>query len=374
MVGIKIMVVEDELIVAKNIESKLKKLGYEVISMITSGEEAIEKAAAEKPDLILMDIMLQGELDGIEAAEYIWANYQIPIIYLTANADTGTLNRAKNTGSFGYVIKPFKEKELHANIEMALAKNQEQKQMIKQVKSAEELQKKAEEISELRARYMSIASHEFRTPLTGIIMSVGLLERYSEKWSEEKKKQHLQRIENAAKNMNVLLEDVLTLGRTESGKLSFQPERINLVNFCNLLLEELQLGELTQQRIVFTNSGEFKDGYMDRKLLRHILTNLLSNAIKYSPQGSLVDFNLNFEENWAVFQIRDRGIGIPPTDLQKLFESFHRAANVGEIPGTGLGLSIVKNCVDLHQGQIYAESEVGQGTIFTVKLPLGSES
>ena len=370
MNSIKIMVVEDELIVAKNIESKLKKLGYQVVSMITSGEEAIEKAAEEKPNLILMDIMLQGEMDGIEAAEYIWNNYRIPVIYLTANADVSTLNRAKNTGSFGYVIKPFKEKELHANIEMALSKNQEEEKIRQELAITEELRKKAEELSELRSRYMSIASHEFRTPLTGIMMSIGLLDRYSEKWSEDKKKQHLHRIENAAKNMNSLLEDVLTLGRTESGKLSFQTNQVDLIKFCEELLEELPPGDPTQQRIVFTHSGEAKDAYMDQKLLRHILINLLSNAIKYSPQGGFVDFNLKFEENWAVFQIRDRGIGIPPQDLEKLFESFHRAANVGEIPGTGLGLSIVKNCVDLHHGEIYAESEVGHGTKFTVKLPL----
>ncbi|MBD2180089.1 response regulator [Planktothrix sp. FACHB-1355] len=366
----KILVVEDELIVAKNLENKLKKLGYEVVAMIPSGEEAIQKAIEEKPDLILMDIMLQGEMDGIETAEYIWTNYHIPVIYLTANADTSTLNRAKNTGSFGYLIKPFKEKELNANIELARLKHLEQEKLRQELAISQELRKKAEELSELRSRYMSITSHEFRNPLTSIIMSADLLEMYNDKWSEDKKKKHLQRIQKAVKNMNSLLEDVLTLGRMESGKLSFQPTRLNLVKLCEQILDELQIAELMPQPIVFAINGETQDAYIDEKLLRHILVNLLSNAIKYSPQGGRVDFTLNFDENWVVFQIRDRGIGIPPEDLQKLFETFHRAGNVGEIPGTGLGLSIVKSCVDLHQGDIYVESKVGEGTKFTVKLPI----
>ena len=113
---------------------------------------------------------------------------------------------------------------------------------------------------------------------------------------------------------------------------------------------------------------------MDEKLLRHILTNLLSNAVKYSPQGGNVYFNLSSHNGEAIFQIKDEGIGIPPADLKQLFQSFHRAKNVGKIPGTGLGLAIVKQCVDLHAGTIDVSSEVGVGTTFTVKIPLNNRS
>ncbi|MBW4576869.1 MAG: response regulator [Aphanothece sp. CMT-3BRIN-NPC111] len=240
---------------------------------------------------------------------------------------------------------------------------------------------KEKELNELKSRFISIASHEFRTPLTTILVSAQCLELYKHKWTEEKKIAYLQQIQASVKQMNELIEDVLVIEKSEAGKLEFNPEPLDLEKFCQTLIAEMQLIATKEQAINFvsyaSSSGQLPDrplACMDKKLLRHIFSNLLSNAIKYSHSGSAVYFKLAIEDNVAIFEVQDSGIGIPPKDLPRLFESFHRASNVRDIPGTGLGLVIVKNSVDLHGGKITVQSEEGLGTTFTVLLPLNSPS
>jgi len=166
-----------------------------------------------------------------------------------------------------------------------------------------------------------------------------------------------------------LLDDVLLLGKVDAGKLEFKLAPLDLVEFCENLVEPLQLHASSQHKIIFRAQGNCDNACMDEYLLRHILTNLLSNAIKYSPKGGDVNFQLDCDQQTVRFRVADSGIGIPKQDLERLFESFYRATNVGNIQGTGLGLSIIKNCVDLHGGDIRVQSTVGEGTTFTVTLP-----
>ena len=236
---------------------------------------------------------------------------------------------------------------------------------------------KEKELNELKSRFISIASHEFRTPLTTIMSASELLKYYSGRFTHEKSLSYLDRIQSCVYQMNGLLNDVLMLSKSEAGKLNFNPASFDLFNFCAQIIEEMQLSDSNQHTITFiNNSAELGDSQgrlivcMDEKLLRHILSNLLSNAIKYSPEGSAVYFSLKIEDELAVFEVQDSGIGIPAEDQIHLFESFHRARNVGKIPGTGLGLAIVKNYVDIHGGTIDVESEVDKGTRFIVKLAL----
>ncbi len=229
---------------------------------------------------------------------------------------------------------------------------------------------KERELSELKSRFVSMTSHEFRSPLTTIQSSAELLERYRHRFSEEKQLTHLHRIQTAVERMTQMLDDILVLGKAEAGKLEFNPAPVELEQLCRNLVEDLQLAAKNQNAIVFTCQYQYIPISLDEKLLRQILTNLLSNAIKYSPNGSSIRFDLKYLDSNAVFQIQDQGIGIPPEDQPRLFSSFHRAKNVGAIQGTGLGLAIVKQCVDLHGGEIIVESEVGKGTTFTVMLPL----
>jgi len=246
--------------------------------------------------------------------------------------------------------------------------------------------KTEKELNELKSRFISTASHEFRTPLTAIMSSAELLEHYSQKWSEQKKNVHFERIYSNIQHMTQLLDDVLLLGKAEAGKLEFQPSPINVIQFCCCLVEELQLSMGRQHTMIFTpqyldteldssaGSNPCTSAALDEKLLLHILSNLLSNAIKYSPIGSTIQLILTCLDSHVEIQIQDQGIGIPDEDQTRLFEVFHRAKNVGERPGTGLGLAIVKNAVDLHGGFITVKSQVGVGTTFTVTLPLTASS
>ncbi len=361
----KLLIVEDEEIVAFDIESTLKSLDYEVPAIVSCKEEAIASAAKNQPDLVLMDIMLKGSMEGIEAANEIRSLFNIPVVYLTAYADINTLRQAKVTEPFGYLLKPFEEKELQTTIEMALARHQAEKRMLQALE-------KEKEISELKSRFISIASHEFRNPLATIRSSTDLLERYCQDFMDEKKSKHFQQIQTSVNLMIQLLDDVLVMGKADAGKLDFNPKPLDLLEFCRNLVEELQLNAGSQHIIAFTSQGVCSEACMDENLLRQILTNLLSNAIKYSPEGGTVFFDLACQDQVVIFRIKDQGIGISPEDQQQLFEPFYRAHNVGKIKGTGLGLSIVKKCVNIHRSQITVDSEVGLGTTFTVKLPLFS--
>lgn len=260
---------------------------------------------------------------------------------------------------------------------------------ITDVKHAEEQLRQAlakeREIMEFRTRFVSMVSHEFRTPLTTILSSADLLEYYLEEWpndKNDKKIQSLQRIQNATVNMTQLLEDVLFIGRAETSKFPFNPQPLDLKQFCQEIVEDLQLSSLGDRTTIDFVLKPGKEGdtrlddlvLMDKKLLRYILNNLLYNAIKYSPSGGEIYFELSCTESQAVFTITDSGIGIPPEDVPRLFQTFHRCTNVGSIPGTGLGLAMVKRSVDLHGGEVDVESEVGVGTTFTVKLPLHKKS
>jgi PAS domain S-box-containing protein len=246
----------------------------------------------------------------------------------------------------------------------------ERKQAEEEIRSA---LTQAQELNELKSRFVSMVSHEIRNPLNGISAATQILERYSEQWSPEKKQEFFQRIKTGVKKMTKLLDDVLFMGRVETGRLEVKPAPFDLEKFCCDLVEEMKLSTGTQNAIGFISQGQCADACLDKKLLEHIFINLLSNAIKYSPQGSRVTFTLVCQNGEVSFQIQDQGIGIPPEDLDLLFESFHRASNVKSIPGTGLGLAIVKRCVDLQGGNITVTSEVGVGSTFTVTLPLHSQ-
>jgi signal transduction histidine kinase len=235
---------------------------------------------------------------------------------------------------------------------------------------------KERELAQMKSKFVTMVSHEFRTPLSTILLSSGLLETYSHQWSEERKKTHFHRIKSAINRLTELLDEVLVIGKAEAGKFQLKPEPLNLEAFCRTLLEEWK-SYVNNRLIRFSYHGNIPTVEMDAELLKQIFSHLLSNALKYSPVEEAIDFEVNCvasldsqKNGVAIFKIRDRGIGIPPEEQKQLFETFFRASNVGTISGTGLGLAIVRALVDLHGGQITVESEVDVGTIVTVKLPL----
>ncbi|HAX74275.1 MAG TPA: hybrid sensor histidine kinase/response regulator [Cyanobacteria bacterium UBA11372] len=380
----KILVVEDEAIVAEAIALSLKKQGYQVVAIVTNGEEAIETAAQTQPDLVLMDIVLPGDMDGIAAAETIRTRFHIPTVFLTAYADEETLKRAKLTDPFGYIIKPFQQKDLYVTIEIALHRHELETKM----RQALEI---AEQKAERQTKYVSIAAHELRNPLSAIVGSAQLLQLNSSKFDEKIQLKCLDLMRYASQSMSQLIEDMLVIGRAESEQLKFNPAPLNLKEFCCHLVEQMQLSAEGKQRINFINSSKKTVAVLDQRLLHHIVSNLLSNALKYSPNGGEVRLEVEYLEKCdqdaeknhqlpitnypiVIFRIRDFGIGIPKEDQEQLFEAFYRCSNVGEIKGTGLGLTIVKKAVELHGGAIAFESAVGAGTTFTVILPASSQT
>ncbi|NJN63030.1 MAG: PAS domain-containing protein [Coleofasciculaceae cyanobacterium RL_1_1] len=230
---------------------------------------------------------------------------------------------------------------------------------------------KERELNDLKSRFVSMASHEFRTPLAIIQSSAQLLERYELEATE--KQEQFKQINTSIVHMSQLLKDVLTLGKAEAGKLEFDPEPLPIRTFCNILVPQLQTVLGQTHRIAMMIDDQIDDtttANLDAKLLRQMLTNLLSNAIKYSPNADIVELNIALTvPNQIQFSVTDSGIGIPTNDLPRLCESFHRAANVGTIQGTGLGLAIVHRCVSLHGGTIDFNSHIECGTTVTIRLP-----
>jgi signal transduction histidine kinase len=238
-------------------------------------------------------------------------------------------------------------------------------------KRAEEMHlilEKEKALNELKYRFFSMVSHQFRTPLSTILVTAQLLGSSPDKWTEEKKIKNIFRIESAAKNLTQLLVDILTINRAESGNIEFNPTKLNLQHFCQELIAEMPTHAQPIHTISFSNQGQCKNAYLDQKTLHSILKNLLLNGIKYSPQGGKIHLALSCENEETTFQVSDQGIGIPVSDQPQIFEAFYRGKNVGNISGTGLGLTVVKKCVDLHGGQITVKSEVGVGTTFTVTI------
>lgn len=222
------------------------------------------------------------------------------------------------------------------------------------------------ELSELRSRVVSMVCHEFRNPLNNILLSVSSLGRYDTHLSAEQKENYLLGIKENVERMTQMIDAILMIGKVEAKRIEIQPSQIELVQFCRNLVSEISYGNSHQIEFICRNKAIH--AVLDEKLLRSILTNILSNSVQYSLPRSSIQFRLARQKQQVVFQIKDQGIGIPPEDLPYLFEPFHRARNVSNIPGTGLGLNIVKRFVDLQQGKIEVESKLGAGTTFTVTL------
>jgi signal transduction histidine kinase len=229
------------------------------------------------------------------------------------------------------------------------------------------------EMAELKTNFVSLVSHEFRTPLGVIVSAADILEHYFERMQPEQRAGQLQDIRHAAQQMSGLMEEVLLLGKVESGRMECRREPLQLVDFCQRLVDE-QLSVTNRKcpiQLEFDDIPTTAEG--DEGLLRHILSNLLSNAVKYSPAGMPVQMRVRRDGTLAVFEIEDRGIGIEAADQKHLFTAFQRGRNVGATPGTGLGLVIVKRCVELHGGGLKFVSRVNQGTRFIVRIALFAE-
>jgi signal transduction histidine kinase len=226
------------------------------------------------------------------------------------------------------------------------------------------------ELGQLRSNFVSMVSHEFRTPLGIIQSSAEILEDYIDRLEPAERAEHLQSIRKNTRRMAGTMEEVLLMGSFDAGRMEFKPATLELRTFVQALVDEVlsATGQGCPIELTLLEMPTQIEG--DERLLRHIFTNLLTNAVKYSYAGRAVQFEIARAGAEMVCTIRDQGIGIPDADREWLFNPFHRGHNVDDRPGTGLGLVIVKRCVDLHRGKIVVESEVGEGTTVTVRLPI----
>ncbi len=247
------------------------------------------------------------------------------------------------------------------------------RQLEQNLKQLERALLQEKELNTIKSQFISRASHEFRTPLATIQTASDLLKYYSHKMSEEKKIERIDKIQREVKGMTNMLEEVLVIGKTESGKLELQPEMIDLESFCLEIVEQTRLLAGDKYQVIFENINAPLNIAIDPKFLRQIISNLLSNAIKYSPNGEEVSFTISQTSDRIprlLLEFQDQGIGIPSIDQEKIFEHFYRAHNVGMISGTGLGMAIIKNSVSVLGGTITLSSIENKGTNIQIKLPI----
>jgi PAS domain S-box-containing protein len=246
-------------------------------------------------------------------------------------------------------------------------------EVIERKKAEEEARKSLEkerELNELKTKFVSIASHEFRTPLSTVLSSASLINQYNDRGEKEKVDKHVQRIKSSVNHLTSILNDFLSLGKLEEGVIDINKESIPLKEFVDGVHEELSPVLKPGQTLDIAYETSLNEIYSDPRILRNILFNLISNASKYSDIDKEIVLKFEDVDNNFIFSIHDKGIGIPEEDQKHLFDRFFRASNAGNVQGTGLGLNIVRRYIELLEGTISFASEHGKGSIFTVTIPI----
>ncbi len=366
----KVLIIDDEQPLREELADWLQFEGHQVFSA-ENGRIGLETILREKPDLIICDIAMP-EMDGrtvlLEVRSEPTVNH-IPFIFLTASATYESIRQGMNLGADDYLTKPVKHADLLNAIETRLWKQAEQQQVARlQLEAVSRAFKEEQARRLLKSRIVAMFSHDFRNPLFAIVSAVELIENYGDRINAERKRDYLHRIGGSARLLLQMLDDMLIAAEMENGHLEFQPQLIEIGPFLAGILDEF--------RMIYHNKHHFVVEALtagtltsDAKLLRQIVINLISNAVKYSPAGTTITVRVQADQAGFALAVIDQGIGIPEIDLVKLFDPFYRVDNAKDHKGTGLGLTIVKEAVAVCGGTIDVTSEVGKGSIFTVRLP-----
>lgn len=357
----------------------------EIVAPEGLSSKELEKLIQQPFDLcILCSVMLKRYRQALHARKEAEYPIVLPYLLVITQKQLRIINYNSLHSIDELITIPIVKRELLLRVEVLLRSRLLSQQMhtankkllmeIEQIRCLEtDIRSSLERertLNELKSRFVSMVSHEFRSPLQVILSSSQIIEQHGDRLSLEKKQQFFQHIKANVKKMNQLLNNVLTIGEVDLKMLKADIKPINLSDFSRDLIEEICLTSEQHRKIAFKFYGGYNDVYVNENLIRHILINLLSNAVKYSSPENDINFTLRCQDGEAIFTIQDKGIGIPREDKEKLFGLFQRASNAKDIPGTGLGLAIVKKCVDLYAGSLELESEVGAGTTVTVKLPI----
>ena len=369
--GARIMIVEDERILALDLAETLDELGYTVAGTASRGEEAIELARRLDPQLILMDVRLDGDIDGITAAETIRDEHDVPVVFLTAHADDDTLQRATSTEASAYLVKPFKPPDLRCVIEIALHKHAADMRLRENERWLEQtLQHRTAALEaanrELEAFNYSVA-HDLRAPLRGIdSFSQLLIERYSQRLDTEGLA-YLNRVRAAASRMSQLIDALLSLAQV--GRSELQPLDLDFSQLVQSAASEVAAAN--PGRSVPTVIAPGMRAYGDSRLLRIVVANLLENAWKFTARRQRPAVEVGPVQNTALptYYVRDNGAGFDPAYASRLFGAFQRLHPDREFPGTGIGLAIVQRVIARHGGTVWADSRPEQGATFYFTLP-----
>jgi signal transduction histidine kinase len=368
-----ILLIEDELshvaLIRRAFEANAQE--YRLLTAHTFGQS--ERILTEiTPDLIFLDVMLP-DANGIEwlSSQEVWP---YPIVVLTSHGSERLAVEAMKAGAHDYVVKSeFIFTDMAHIASRALREWSHRKQLEEQQLYARTLEialEKEREIIELREQFTSMISHEFRTPLSVILSSSSMIKLYFDKLPRETILKHLDQIGDQVHRMTAMLNDLLALSRGKSDMQEFRPEWLDIARFCREMIEKVYILDNYQHKVIVEVSDLLPLVHADRYLMEQILLNLLSNAAKYSPPNTPITLSIEKEGDDVVYMVRDRGMGIPEADRDRLFLPFFRASNTRHIRGTGLGLAIVKNNVETHRGTITFTSVAGEGTAFYVRIPM----
>lgn len=369
--GARVLVVEDDGVLALDLAETLDDLGYTVAGTATRGEEAIDLARLLQPNLILMDVGLAGDIDGIAAAEAIRDEHDVPVVFLTAHADDDTLHRATRSDASAYLVKPFKPPDLRCVIEIALHKHATDMRLRENERWLEQtLQQRTAALEaanrELEAFNYSVA-HDLRAPLRGIdSFSQLLIERHSQQLDEEGLA-YLSRVRSAAGRMSQLIDALLSLAQVGRGEL--QPIDLDFSYLVQSVASELAAAN--PERSVAVTIAPRMRAYGDSRLLRIVVANLLENAWKFTGRREQPAIEVGLRTNTKVptYFVRDNGAGFDQEYASRLFGAFQRLHSDRDFPGTGIGLAIVHRVIARHGGTVWAESRPEQGATFDFTLP-----
>jgi PAS domain S-box-containing protein len=232
---------------------------------------------------------------------------------------------------------------------------------------------KEKELNEMKSRFISMASHEFRTPLSTILSSASLIGKYVNEEQQENREKHIERIKKSVVGLTEILNDFLSLGKLEEGKVYANPVALNCKETIEDVVAEMQVLCHENQKIIFKHEGDVH-ATLDKQMFRNIIINLLSNAIKFTRNESAIAVNSIMSDNGLKMEVTDNGIGISEEDLSHLFERFYRGKNATNIQGTGLGLNITARYIELMDGMIDIKSKLNEGTTITIELPVGKKN